>query len=75
MTKKEQSDALLSLNAIHGYIKYYGQDYDYDVDHILTHLKIVENIVMKDKQAKLISEIMQADEKDGLYNDVKKDSV
>jgi hypothetical protein len=52
MIKQEQEDAMFSLYSIHGYIKHSGLGIDYDQDHVLMHLKIVENLVNKDKQQK-----------------------
>lgn len=56
MVKQEQEDAMFSLYSIHGYIKNYGIGIDYDQDHVLMHLKIVENLVNKDKQQKISGE-------------------
>lgn len=50
MTKQEQKDILFSLNIIHGYVKIYDQDKDYDRDRCLMHLKSVIEIIEKDKE-------------------------
>lgn len=52
MTKQEQKDILFSLNIAYGYIKTYGQDKDYDRNHILMHLKPIIEIIEKDKEEK-----------------------
>ena len=70
MTKQEQQDALFSLNIIHGYLKHYALE-DYNHDHVLNHLKPIIERVESDKRKKLIVEIMEADEKDGLYEQEK----
>ena len=52
MTKKEQQDSLFSLNIIHGYIKHYALQEDYDRDHCIMHLKSVVEILERDKIGK-----------------------
>ena len=52
MTKKEQQDILFSLNIIHGYIKHYALQEDYDRDHCIVHLKSVVEILERDKIVK-----------------------
>ena len=49
MTKKEQQDILFSLNIIHGYIKHYALQEDYDRDHCIMHLKPIIEILERDK--------------------------
>ena len=49
MTKKEQQESLFSLNIVHGYIKHYALQEDYDIDHCLMHLKPIIEILERDK--------------------------